>query len=103
VHPVGGVDVVLDDDGNPVQRTAQPAGAPFGVELVGELRRVGIGFDQRMESGAALVVRVDACQVLVYQAACREPPTAHAVLKVRHGDLVEVPLLGVAPRARATG
>src|SRR6185369_16951216 len=33
-HPVAGVDVVLDDDRNPVQRATGTALTPFGVELV---------------------------------------------------------------------
>ena len=41
-HPVGGVDVVLDEDRDAVQRPAQPAGLALAVERLRDRERVGV-------------------------------------------------------------
>jgi hypothetical protein len=62
---VGGVDVVLDDDRNAVQRAAHARGPPLGVTCVGDGERVGIELDHRGKRGTAPIQRLDAGEVLL--------------------------------------
>src|SRR4029077_19404336 len=48
-HLVGGVDVVFDDDGDAVERTAGALVFAFTVKRVGDLEGVGIQFDDAVD------------------------------------------------------
>ena len=62
-HPVGGVDVVLEQHRNAVQRAARRPWPPAPVELLGDGERVGVGLDDRLERDARPVHRGDPLEV----------------------------------------
>ena len=62
-HAVGGVDVVLEEDGHAVQRPARSAGLPLGVERVGDGQRLGVGLDDAAQGGAPAIEPLDAVEV----------------------------------------
>ena len=53
VHPVGGVDVVLHEHGDAVQRTARLARSSFRVERRGDGERVGVRLEHGMQRRSA--------------------------------------------------
>ena len=74
LHPVGGVDVVLHEHGDPVQRAARPGRAALGVERVGDLERVGVRLEDRPE---ARVDGLDAFEVRLRDRPRRERARRH--------------------------
>ena len=62
LHPVAGVDVVLEEQRDAVQRTARLAARALRIELLGDGQRIGIELDDGVEGGPALVEHVDALQ-----------------------------------------
>jgi len=59
-----GVIVVLDDHRDAVQRPARHASAPFGISRIGLGERVAVGDADRVQRRTALVVCIDARQVI---------------------------------------
>jgi hypothetical protein len=57
--------IVLHDDRDAVQRSADPAGAALGVERVSLFQCVWIQRDHRVQARTILVVRLDAREVLL--------------------------------------
>ena len=49
LHAVGRRDVVLDDDRDPVKRTAEPPALSLGVSLGGDAQGLGVRLDDRAE------------------------------------------------------
>ncbi len=88
-HPVGGVDVVLDQDGNAVQRPARTLGSPFRVERIRDGQRVRVHFDDSMQSRTAPVDLVDAPEIQLGDLARRIAPRRHPRLELRGGDFFE--------------
>jgi hypothetical protein len=68
-HAVAGVDVVLEQDRDAVQRAARMG----GVQLGGDRQRIGVGFDHRVQRRPLPVDRLDTRQRLRGQRAGIEP------------------------------
>ena len=63
LHAVGGVEVVLQKDGEAVERASRAPGLALAVEGIGNRERVGIDFDHRAGGRAGLVDGADAVEV----------------------------------------
>ena len=61
----GGVDVVLDEHGDAVQRAARASRAPLFVELAGDGARIGIELEHASQRGARSIERADAHQIAI--------------------------------------
>ena len=64
-HAVRGIDIVLDEDGNAMQRPARPFRPALDFERVGNLESIGVEFDDRVDHGAGFVDLLNACQVFL--------------------------------------
>jgi hypothetical protein len=61
---IAGVDVVLGDEGNAVQRAAEFAGGlELGIERIGLGQRLSVDRDDGVQHRPLLVIRLDACEV----------------------------------------
>jgi hypothetical protein len=89
LHPVGRIDVVLDEDRDPVERAPRAFFFAFAVELAGDAQGVGVRLDDRVQSGSAAVDLVDPLQVKGDEAFRRFGPRGHHVLKLRDRLLLE--------------
>ena len=81
VHAVGGVNVVLDEHRNAVQRAANAPGFSLCIALLGDAHRVGIALDDRVDRGPGLVDRVDAREVQLGDRARGVAARLHAFLQ----------------------
>ena len=90
IDQAGDVDVVLDQDWQPVQRATDRAGLPFGVERLGVRERTRIELDHRMHRGPRIVDRCDAIQVRLRQLARRELAVRHQASRLRRAQLDDV-------------
>ena len=90
-HAIGGIDVVLDENGNAVQRAARPFVAPLFVERIGDRQRVGIELDDGVDGRPALVDFVDALEILLRQGArASYLPDFIRCLQIRDGGFIEL-------------
>ena len=95
-HPIAGVDVVLDEDRDAVQRPAHALAFALGVERVGNRQRVGIELDDRPQRRTAAIDRLDARGVQL-----DEPPRGvaagrHRLLQLGDRRFVELECAGAA-------
>ncbi len=94
LHRVVGRDVVLEQDRDPVQRTAAPAGPSLGITPGGDRQGVGVGLDDRVQKG---VQASDAVEVCLGQLDAAQRARRHQPLEFRdrglepRGGLVGVP------------
>jgi hypothetical protein len=88
-HLVGRVDVVLDENGDSVQRPADASGLSFIVELRRDRERIRIQLDDRVDCRPALIERVDAREVLLDERSRRIGTAAEAGAEVVDRQLVE--------------
>ena len=94
LHRVVGRDVVLEQDRDPVQRTAAPAGPSLGITPGGDLQGVGVGLDDRVQKG---IEASDAVEVCLGQLDAAQRARRHQPLEFRdrglepRGGLVGVP------------
>ena len=79
LHAVAGRDVVLDQDGDPVEGTARAAGPPLGVTPGGDRRGVGVGLDDGVEDR---VQALDPPEVGRGQLRAAEPAVGHQRLEL---------------------
>ena len=80
LHPVGGPDVVLDQDRDAVQRAAHPSVLALGVQSLGDRERVRVQLDHR----AQLLVHLgDARAIGLHHGARRHHSAAHRLLQLR--------------------
>ena len=84
------VEVVLQRDGDAVQRAAGPVRAPLFVQLVGDLQSLGVGLDHGSELRALAVQGSDPVQVELCDRARRAFARLHRGLQVGDGGLVEL-------------
>ena len=89
-HPVGGADVVLEENRDAVQRPAHPARLPLGVALGGNGERVGVGLEHLPQRRALAVERSDACEVLLRDGPRRLRAGGHPLLQGRDRHLLEL-------------
>ena len=82
-HTVAGVDVVLEQDRNTVQRAACLRAAARIIERSGELQRIGIRLDHRTQDRAGSVDLLDAVEQLPGQLPAVECAGIHALLQLR--------------------
>ena len=85
-----GVDVVLDEDGDAVERPARPLLLSLAVEGLGDRQRVGVQLDDAPKARPAAVDLVDPGQVLLDEGAGRQLPLPHPLLEVADRRLGEV-------------
>ena len=90
LHAVGGIDVVLDQDRNAVQRAARALGFALLVEACGDGQGVGIEFDHAVDGRPAAVDLFDPGQVFFGEGLRREFSRCHPRLQIRDGKLVEL-------------
>ena len=89
LHAVGSVDVVLDQDRNPVQRAARALGLPLLVEGVGNGQGVGVEFDHAVHRRPAPVDLFDPRHVFLGQGSRGKFPDFMPACKLRDGEFVE--------------
>ena len=89
-HAIGGRDVVLDQDGDPVQRTARSAAPPLRVEGVGNRQRVGIRLEHAVQRRIVSIDLVDAREVFLDERSRRVPSRLHALLQIGDRGFLEV-------------
>ena len=82
MHGIGGVDVVLDQHGNAVQRPAHFSVLAFRVELVGDLQCIGIELDDGMQRRSGRVDGGDTVEVQLHDGVGGQFAGSHAALKV---------------------
>ena len=85
VHHRRGVDVVLQQHRNAVQRAAHAPGLAFGVARVGFLECIGIGLDHGVECRAGIVDGGDAVEIGLRQRAAVQFAAGHACAQI--GDV----------------
>ena len=83
-HP-DGVDLVLDEDRDTVQRAGEAGLLEAGVEPIGVLQGPRVDGDDGVEHRTALVVRVNSIQVLLRERACGERAAGERLMDVGHG------------------
>ena len=86
-HLVGGVNVILKQNRNAVQRAARARGLALGVERVRNRQRVGIQLDDRVERWPSPVDLFDAAEVHFRQPSCSRLARGHSGLKFGDGQL----------------
>jgi hypothetical protein len=86
----GGIDVVLDEHRDAVQRPARGARLPLGVQAVGDGEGVGIHLEDVVERRPLPVERLDAGEVLLHERSDGLLPGIEALAKVGNGQLLEV-------------
>jgi hypothetical protein len=89
-HAILGRDVVFDDDGNAVQRTARAARLAFGVELVGDRQRVRIRLQDGADRGPLAVEGGDSRQIFFSERPRGVLPGLHPVLQFDDRRFVEI-------------
>src|SRR5262249_62436877 len=67
LHRVAGVDVVLEEDGDAVERAAHDPLPALGVGLMGEVEGVGIELEDAVEAGTLLVELLDPLEIELRQ------------------------------------
>src|SRR5207247_4955887 len=67
VKAISGGDVVLEQDGDPVERTAGPGRGALAIEGLCDLERLGIHLEHRVEVGPAAIVGLDALEKVARQ------------------------------------
>src|SRR5215471_14855722 len=90
LHPVSGVDVVLEQDRNAVQRSPHIAHSSEPVGLPGERQGIRVDLEHRMDTWAALIQPLDAAQVIASQLHRGQLSRAHHRLELRDGGFVEM-------------
>ncbi len=93
-HRIDGVDIVLEDDRDAVQRAAHLAGLELGVQLGGDLQSVGVDAQDGVELGATAVEGLDPIQVALH-----DVDDGEAALLVALAQLPD----GRSPAGQATG
>ena len=91
---VAGVDVVLDQDREAVQRAAGALRPALGVERVGDGQRVGVGLDDAAQLRPAAIEGVDAVEVGLGQRARGQLPGGHSLLEIGERGFDDVVLGG---------
>ena len=86
---VEGFAVVLEQDGDAVERAGQPVGLEPLVEAVGLLERVGVHEDDRVELGALFVIGLDTGEAALDELAAGEAPVEHRLMDGGDGRLLE--------------
>ncbi len=81
-HRVGGLDIVLDQHRNAVQRSAHPPRPTLGVERLGLGQRVGIERDHAAQRRPLAVHRRDPREIRPDQIDTARRPRRHACLKL---------------------
>jgi hypothetical protein len=89
-HAIAGCDVVFDEDGDAVQRTARAPGFPLGIQTVGVLQRVRIDLDHAPDRGSLPIDRLDSREVLLDERAGRVPSGLHSLLEIRNRCLFDI-------------
>ena len=64
---IGRPDVVLQENRDPVERSAHPSGLSLGVQVFGDLQRVRVDLENRAQRRTAPVQRLDAGGVLFHE------------------------------------
>ena len=102
-HPIVRVDVVLERDGDAVQRAADLAGLAFGIELVGDLEGLGVGLDDCPQLRSLAVQGLDSRQVQLGDGSRGARPGTHCCLQVVNRRLVELERLVARHGRRGRG
>src|SRR5262249_9204363 len=103
LHLVGRVDVVLDQDGNPVQRAAGALLLALLVEVGGDGQGVRVHLDDTVDGRPLAIDLVNPGEVLLGEGAGREGPGLESGLEVGEGRLTEFERLDVRGGRRAGG
>ena len=86
-HSIARVDVVLDENRNPVERAAGALLRALRVEGVSDGDRVGIDLDDRMERRATAIDFFDAIELHLRNLVSGIAAAGHPFLKLRRGRL----------------
>ena len=89
-HPVGGVDVVLEQHRDAVERPARSLGGPLLVERLGQRERLRVGLDDRLERDVLPVHGRDPLEIQLDHALRGVAARRHARLQLGDGDLLEL-------------
>ena len=99
---VDGVDVVLEQDGDAVQRPARPSAPALGIEGGGRLEGPRIHRDDRVELGAAVLVGSYPCEVRCHHLLRRQEATPYGVGDARERRFFEAEL-SCTPNGKVPG
>ena len=88
----GGIDVVLEQDRNAVQRADRPRRLELRIQVIGDLQRFGIDQDNGVQGWTALIIGIDARQIHFGQPAGSQPALPHRGMDVLDGRLDQVEL-----------
>jgi hypothetical protein len=89
VHPVGGVEEILDQDRHPVQQAARAGASSFGVEAAGVAQCVGVDFDDGPKGWSAVVDAPDAVQVVPRQLLSGQRSPSHQSRQFGDAEFVQ--------------
>ena len=104
VDHAGGVDVVLDQNREAVQRPAHLARPALGIARVGVGERGGVHLDDRVQPRSRIVDRRDAIEIGLRQRARRELARGHPIARIDSAQLRDVQHGRAAvPRRRRRG
>ena len=90
LHPVAGIDVVLQQHGDAVQGTEDLALGAHRICVLRDGHRVRVQLDHRVDAGPVLVELVDPLDVVLRQLHRGQLPRSHHGLQLRDGHLVEL-------------
>ena len=90
-----GLEVILHDHRDAVERPREAALFGPGIELVGLRQCLGIGEDDCVDAGAVLVERVDAAVILFDQSAARHAPGLERRVDVSNAGFLDAKRRGV--------
>jgi hypothetical protein len=93
---IGRADVVFDQHGNAVQRSARAVASALLVERIGDGQRIGIEFDDGVDRRALFIDFRDALEIFLRDRMRREFSGVHSILKRSHADFVEFKRLDAA-------
>jgi hypothetical protein len=86
-HPVARRDIVLQQDGNAVQRAAHLARLALAVEIGGDLDGIGIQFDDGIQARSGPVDGGDAREVALHERLRRQLAGFHQRLLLAHAGV----------------
>ena len=87
LHAVGGIDIIFDQDGNPVQQSAYLPCLALRVESIGDFQGIRIQLDDRINVWTVLVDFLDALHVQLGESTRRQLARFHFLLKIRDRPL----------------
>ena len=88
---IGGIEVILQHHGDAVQGAAQGVVLlHIGIKGIRLLQCLGIDIDDGIDGGALVVIRLDACEIILAQLAAGQRSVQVGGVDLRHGGLHNV-------------